>query len=152
MDFKNLKDSLLKVANQVIDKWVEVLQTSSFQISKIEELEALVETSKNYTSVSGKEYSKKAIVIVADLKSDFYKKLLYLFPILYTKAWSQNIGIKIVWSELAGLDREKLGITTIPMLLVFGNRQVYKSFAGEENIFKIVSKLSLDIEKQIEQL
>lgn len=152
MDFASFKKSLVDAANQVLDKWVEVLQTSSFTLKKVEEVEAFVELSKNYTSVSGKEYQKKAILIVVDEAADFFKKLLYAFPVLYTKAWSKNIPVKIVSGNLEWLDKTKYSITTIPTLLVFGNRQVYKSFAGEENIFKIVNKLSLDIEKHIEEI
>lgn len=152
MDFNNLKQSLLKVANQALDKGVEVLQTSGFHIKKLEELEAYIDTSKNYTSPSGKEYCKKSLLIVVDEKTDFYKKLLYAFPVLYTKAWSKNIQVKIISSTMEGLELAKYTVTTIPTLVVFGNRQVVKTFAGEENIFKIVNKLSLDIDKHIEEL
>lgn len=152
MDFASLKTNLLKTANQMLDKWVEVLQASGFNLSNLEDLEKLIETSKNYTSSSGKEYCKKALLIVCDSKSDFYKKLLYAFPVLYTKAWSKNIGVKIISPDVENFDKDKYQITTIPSLVVFGNKEVTKVFAWEEKILSIVNKLSLDLEKHLEEI
>jgi hypothetical protein len=126
---------------------------SNFTIKTLFELEDFIWKSKNYFSESSnKEETKKIICIFASKESDFFKKFLYELPVIYTKAWTRNIWIKLVESSLEWLDLSKYQIVSIPSLVLFENEKVVKVVATEEKINKIVKSLSLDIEKSIKDI
>jgi hypothetical protein len=46
-------------------------------------------------------------VIFSDTKSDFFKDLLYELPVLSTKAFSQNIALRLADISMKDLDAKK---------------------------------------------
>lgn len=157
MDFYKLKEQALAMKNKatssiwkVIDWWVKKLQWSEFVIKKLEDLDLFVEKSKSITAPTGKVFQKRVIIIFAEINSDFYKSALYEMPILYTKTWSQNIALKMSSINISEL--KKYNINSIPCLVVFENKSIYKIIEWEENINKLVKWFSLDINKLIEDI
>lgn len=156
MDFKKIKEKTLEVKNTLIkqaDKVVSLSRDMVVNTALIKEtkyLDEFIAKTANYINSTGKEVVKVGILLVIDTESDFYKKLLYVFPTLYTKGWSKNIDVKILASNTKDFEKEKYGISSIPSLLVFNNTKVFKQVDSEENILKIVRSLSLDLEKTIE--
>jgi len=160
MDFSKFKDKLsslkssaVKVYNETVEKSAVKLIGSNFTIKTLFELEDFIWKSKNYFSeASGKEEWKKIICIFASKESDFFKKFLYEIPVIYTKAWSRNIWIKLVESSFDWLDLPRFQISVLPSLVLFENEKVAKVVATEEKINKIINNLSLDIEKSIKDV
>ncbi|MFA5917211.1 MAG: hypothetical protein WC850_03145 [Candidatus Gracilibacteria bacterium] len=160
MDFSKLKEKFssfksdsLKLYNETVEKTAKKLIESNFTIKTLFELEDFIGKSKNYFSESSnKEETKRIICIFASKESDFFKKFLYELPVIYTKAWARNIGIKLVESSLEGLELSKYQIVSIPSLVLFENEKVVKVVATEEKINKIVKSLTLDIEKTIKDI
>jgi hypothetical protein len=79
------------------------------------DLEKFIEKSKPTTgkdSSTGKEktFKHQVIIIFTDTETDFFKELLYRLPILSTKAYSQNIGLKIADISMKDLDVKKYQI------------------------------------------
>lgn len=157
MDFSKLKEKALELKNKAttwiskfIDWRVEKLQESEFVLKKIEDLDAFVEKSKNSQTEDWIINVRRVIVIFSVLNTDFYKKILFRLPILYTKAWSCNILLKM--SALPKIDLEKYGINSFPSLALFENTKLVKVIEWEENIKKVVNSLSLDINKVINDI
>lgn len=158
MDFKKIKEKALEAKNALVkqaDKAVSFSRdkvVNAALIKEIKYLDEFIAKTANYTSSTGKEVVKIGILLVIDTESDFYKKLLYVFPTLYTKGWSKNIDVKMLASNTKDFEKEKYGISSIPSLLVFNNTKVFKQVDSEEKILKIVRSPSLDLEKTIEAL
>jgi len=151
--FSSIKSNTLRLYNETVDKTAKKLIESNFTIKTLFELQDFIWKSKNYFSESSnKEETKMIICIFASKESDFFKNFLYELPVIYTKAWSRNIRIKLVESSLEWLDLSKYQIVSIPSLVLFENEKVVKVVATEEKINKIVKSLSLDIEKSIKDI
>jgi len=149
----SIKSSTAKFYNETIENTAKKVVQSNFTIKTLFELEDFIWKSKNYFSeASGKEEWKKIICIFASKDSDFFKKFLYEIPLIYTKAWSRNIWIKLVESSFEGLDLLRFNVTVLPSLVLFENEKVAKVVATEEKINKIVNGLNLDIEKSIKDI
>jgi hypothetical protein len=96
-------------------------------INKIEDLEEFIKKSetKSFTSKETgetKKFIKKVIVIFADKDSDFMKKALIGLPVLITKAFSQNIPLKMCDIKLEEL--KKYDIKKLPTLVVFETEKI----------------------------
>jgi len=52
-------------------------------------------------------------------------------PVVYTKAWSQNVALKLLSSKTEGIDYTKyaLSLSQIPVCVVFADKKVYKIIA-----------------------
>lgn len=157
MDFSKFKEQALALKNKatssiwkVIDWWVKKLQLSEFVIKKIEDLDLFIEKSKSISTPTGKIFKKRVIVIFAEINSDFYKSALYEMPILYTKTWSQNIQLKMSCLNINEL--KKYNINSMPCLVIFEDKNIYKIIEWEDNINKLVKSFSLDINKLIEEI
>lgn len=145
-----LKDKAIDLTNKTLEKWAEAIQNSAFTINDLQTLNDFIAKSKNYyNDVTKKEVCKKVIVLFASKETDFFKKALYILPVVYTKSWTANISVKIVDSSIEWLDLTKYTITSLPSLVLFENEKVVKVVAGEEKINKIVTGLTLDIEKTV---
>jgi len=160
MDFKAIKEkaiqwkkSFIKAKNELVEKSAEKFRKSHSHIQKKEELDAFIEKSKTYANKEGKEIKKKIFLLVVDTKTEFYKKLLYMFPVIYTKAWSKDIAIKLIDKELSWFNyKEDYNVSVIPALLVFEEEKITHRIEGEENLRKLIKKMSLDIEKTIAEI
>lgn len=163
MDFASLKKKALKLKDQAVEKSQQAvdfgakkLSESGFVLKTPTELEAFIQKSKNSFSKGEqgekKEYKKRALVIFADTKSDFFEHMLYMLPVLSTKAFSQNIALKLADRDMKELDKEAYKIESGPALCVFENQVLIKTLSGEENIQKVVKSASLDISTTIDSL
>jgi len=145
-----LKEKALEIKDDLVEKWAESIAKSSLVLKEKEDLDKIIEktTPKEFTSKETGEkkvFKKYAVVIFVKKDTDFYKEALIEIPVLATKAWSQNIPLKI--TELS-----YKGVKNFPSLVVFENKKIYKTLEGEENIKKIVKNVDFDIIKQIENL
>lgn len=164
MDFKDIKEkakNLQKKAGDKLDEAIDYsakkLSSSSLTISTKKELEDFIEKSKTKEFIKKetwekKYYKHKVIVLFWEEKSDFFKDSLIELPVLATKAFSQNISLKIAKSEIKGVDLKTYNIEVFPCLVVFEEQKVYKKIEDKENIKKLVKSFNLDINKQIEEL
>ncbi|MCH2189064.1 hypothetical protein MK079_04535 [Candidatus Gracilibacteria bacterium] len=164
MDLNELKQKALEVKQKAEKKGQEMLDFSAQKLSESqltlkskEDLEAFIATSKNKTFTdpqtgNQKESKKTVFVVFADAKSKFFQDALYMFPVLWTKGFSQNISLKLAISNIRGVDTKEYGIKTFPSLVTFENTQVLKVVEGEEKIGKLVKNLNLDIKKDIESM
>ncbi|MDR1988526.1 MAG: hypothetical protein LBQ24_07605 [Candidatus Peribacteria bacterium] len=69
-----------------------------------------------------------------------------------TKAFSQNVVLKLAVSNIKDVDFKSYGITKFPSLVVFENTKVLKVISSKENIIKLVKSFKLDINKEIDSL
>jgi len=155
MDFWAFKDKALKFKNDMVEKWAKKLVESSMVINKIEDLESFIEKSKTKSFVSQetgetKKFIKKVIVIFWEKDSDFFKKALIQLPVLVTKAFSQNIPLKMCNIELK--DIKKYWVKSLPSLVVFETEEVINVINSEEGITKIVTWLTINIEEAIKNI
>lgn len=153
MDFAELKKKAIKFGNDMVETWAKKLAESSMVINKIEDLEKFIEKSKTKSFTSSetgitKEFIKKVIVIFAEKDSSFMKKSLVWLPVLITKAFSQNIPLKMCDIKIE--DLKKYDIKKLPTLVVFETEKIIDIVEWEEDINKITKSLSIDINKSIE--
>lgn len=135
----------------------KISESSNFSIKNLDDFEKLLEKSattefQNKETWEIKYFKHKSVVIIADEKTDFYKNISLLFPILKTKAFSQNMNIMLSKIEIEWLDyKETYKIEEFPTMLVFENKELYKKIIWKENIEKIAKSVKMNIEEQIEQ-
>jgi len=156
MDFASLKQKAIDMWKKAIDMWTEKLAGSNFTIDTVSELEEFIKTSKTTTFITQtweeKIYKHKSLAIFVDEKTDFFKKLLYMFPVLLTKSFSQNMKITLVKTSTEWLVLTNYRISEIPSLVIFEEEKFLRTISWEENILKLVKSLDLDINKQIENI
>ena len=91
-------------------------------------------------------------MIIADETSDFYKSISLMFPVLKTKAFSQNIIIMLSKQNIEWVNfEEEYWVTELPTMLVFEDKEIYKKIIWEKNIEKISKSFKMNIEESIEQ-
>lgn len=157
MDFQSLKNKIVKTKNKAIDFSAEKLWNSMFTIKNIEELNEVISKSKrtkftNKETWETKEYIKNSFVLFWDEGSNFFKEALVIFPVLATKAFSQNITLRLAKTNIKDLNFEFYQIKEIPSLVIFEDEKVKKVISGRENILKLVKSFNLDINKQVENI
>lgn len=163
MDFAALKkkalefkDKTLEFSKKTIEETAVKVSKSSLVIKNNDELEAIILKSQNTTFVSqewvSKVFTKRSILIVGDWEKEFFKQMLINLPILLTKAFSQDIALKLMDVKNKKIDISRYNLLEIPALIVFENKEVYKIIYSEENLKKVVKNLTLDINKSIEEL
>ena len=157
MDFAKLKSKLIETKNKAVEWSAKALWNSMFTIKNIDELNKTISKSKE-TSFTNKEtwetktYTKNSFVLFWDENSDFYKESLITFPVLATKAFSQNITLKLAKTNIENLKLEDYKVKEIPSLVVFENEKVKTVIALKENILKLVKSRNLDINSEIEKI
>ena len=152
-----LKDKALEVGENAVNYGASKIADSKLTLKSTQELEAFVATSKTSEgkdSKSGekKEFTRRVIIIFADPKWDFFKDLIYLLPVLSTKAFSQNISLRVADLRMKWLTKATYKIKDSPSLVVIENTKVVKVIEWEEKIQKVVKSLDLDINKVIQEL
>jgi len=164
MDFESIKQKAMKLkeqASQKIDEAVDYgakkLADSGYTISNKEEFEKIITKSKtteftNKETWEKKSYKHKTIIIFWEESSDFFKDALVNFPILVTKAFSQNIILRLAKSNITDVNLGEYKINSFPCLVVFEEEKVYKIIEWVNNIEKLVKSFDLDINKSIEEL
>jgi len=164
MDFKSIKEKALELKKQAsekiddaIDYSAKKLSESGLTISKKDEVDKLILKSKT-TSFKNKEtgeekiYKHRSIIVFWEEKSDFFKDALIHFPVLATKAFSQNITIKLSKEKIEGFNISDLWVKEFPAIVVFEEEKVLKVIHWKENILKLVKSINLDINKEIENI
>jgi len=157
MDFSKIKSKLIETKNKAVDKSAEFLWNSAFTIKTLESLNEIIKKSKKTTFTNKetwetKEFNKKIIVVFWDENSDFFKESLLSFPVLATKAFSQNITLKLAKTSIEWLKLEDYNIKETPSLLVFQDEKIIKVVSWRENILKLVKSINLDINSEIEKI
>lgn len=157
MDFKKIKDKIANKWKELVNNTARTLSSSSFTITSNEELKGFIKKSQNvdFENTKTKEkkvFTKRVLVIFWEEKSNFFRDALYQMPVLWTKAYSQNMYIKLAKSTIKLLKLENYKVKKLPSMVVFENTKVYKVIEGEENILKVVKALSLDINKTIDNI
>ncbi len=157
MDFAKLKNKLIETKNKAVESSAKALWNSMFTIKSIEELNNTISKSKQTTFTNKetwetKTYIKNSFVLFWDENSDFFKESLITFPVLATKAFSQNITLKLAKTNIENLKLEDYNIKEIPSLVVFENEKVKTVIAWKENILKLVKSTNLDINGEIEKI
>lgn len=164
MDLNSLKEKALKLkerASKTIDDSIiysaKKLTESSITISNKNSLDSIIKKSKtsfftDEKTGEKKTYKHKSIIIFWENNSFFFKKALINFPILVTKAFSQNISLKLAINKIKDVDLKEYWINSFPCLVVFENEKVYKIINGEKNIQKLVNSINLDINSEIEKI
>jgi len=165
MDFKELKEKALELkkkaseqTQKAINYSAEKLTESSLTINKKEDLDMIIKKSAttkftNKETWVEKEYKHKTIIIFADEGSDFFRKALYMLPVITTKAFTQSISVKLAKSKIdwVKLSDYNVKAKTLPCLVVFEEEKVLKTIEGIENILKLVKSFDLDINKLIDE-
>ena len=154
---QNLSSSAKSSSYEAVEYGKQKLANSRFMLDDIDEFEAFLDSSLPSEYVDGKSwqtktFTHKVIVVFADIESDFFSKMLYQFPILMTKAFSQNISLKLADIHMKGLHKTSYSIKSGPSLILVENRKVIKVLEWEESIQKVVKSLNLDINKTIATL
>lgn len=152
-----LKEKAVEMKNKTIDYSAKKLSQSHLVIRKKEDLDIIINKSLSTTFTNketgtSKVYEHKSIVIFAEENSDFFKDALYVFPVLATKAFSQNISLKIAISNIQDLDLNSYNVATLPSLVVFQEKKVINIIEWSENILKLVKSIDLDINKLINNI
>lgn len=165
MDFKAIKEKALKLKEKASEQTQKAiaysakkLTESKYTIETKEALDDIIKKSadtvfKNKETWKEKTNKHKSIVVFADEWSDFFEESLYALPVIATKAYTQNVPVrlakaKIKWVKLSDY---KVKAGTLPCLVVFENERVIKNIEGSENILKLVKSFDLDINKLIEK-
>ena len=154
---KVLKSSAKESSRSALSYGKEKLATSRFMLDDMDKVEGFIDMSLDSDFINKKSWEEKVfkhkiIIIFLDVKSDFFTRMLYQFPILITKAFSQNIALKLADIRMSGLNKKDYGISSGPSLVLIENKKVLKVIEGEENIQKVVKTLNLDINKSIDTL
>ncbi len=155
MDFAEFKKKVIKFKNDTIDKWAKKLAESWMVINTKDNLDIFIKKSETTSFTSQetwetKTFEKKVIVVFGEKDSDFFESALAKLPVLVTKAFSQNIPLKMC--DIALKDLKEYKIESLPSLVVFQTEKVAKIVEWEEKINTIVKSLSLNIEQAIENI
>ena len=157
MDFKKLKENVIKIKdktkeslNKAVDYWSSKISSTKLVLSTEKDLKLFIDRSKTVTNKDWKKFKKKIIVIFIEKTDSYYKKLMYDLLVLYTKAWSQNIFLKIC--DISKKDLKDIEVSSYPSLVVFETKKIIKVLEWEEKIKKVVKSFTLNINKTIDSL
>lgn len=147
---KEFKEKTVKAYNKTVDSQANKLIASNMTIKTLFELDSYISKTKlKFNSELWKDVAKQVIFIFADTKTDFYKKILYYLPLIYTKSWTWNLPIKFVDISMDWLDLNRFKISVLPSLVFVENVRIIKIISWEENILKILKWFNLNIEKSV---
>lgn len=144
-----------KFTNDTLENTWKKILNSKETIKDKKWFDLLVSKSKNkeFTNKDTwetKTFTKRSIMIIAKEDSDFFKSLVYEYPVLVTKAFSQNIYIKLSKEKVNWVNFDEYWVESIPCILVFENEKFLKLIDSKENIQKLVKSINLDINKEID--
>jgi len=107
MELKKLKEkvatlstSLKESSSSALNYSKTKLAASRFTLNTMDEVEAFIDKSMSTDFIEKKTgktktFQHKIIIIFLDIESDFFSQMLYQLPLLVTKAFSQNITLKL---------------------------------------------------------
>ena len=152
-----LKEKASEQTQKAIDYSAKKLTNSNYTIDKKEELDLIIKKSatttfKNKETWVEKQNKHQSVIIFADEWSEFFKEALYMLPVIITKAYTQNISVKLAKSKIewVKLSDYKVKAKTLPCLVIFEDEKVLTTIEWSQNILKLVKSLDFDINKIIE--
>lgn len=159
MDFQKFTNNLTKTASKALNNaatfGAEKIAASRITIDSKKELEDFIAESQTttYTKENGEEktFSHTVIVVFWKESSNFFKDALLHFPILVTKAFAQNIKLKLAKAEIKDVQLTDYNIQSTPAMCIFTNEKLVKTIQWEENIEKITKSFTIDILSEIEK-
>ena len=150
------KDKALELKQKSIDFTASKISSSNLVLKDENDFEWFLLKSANKTiskdDWEDKIFVKRVLVVVWNSEDDFFKDFILSIPVLLAKSFSQSIALKLIDTKNSKIDLKKYNLTQFPSLMVFENKQLYKTISWEENVKKVVNNLSLDINKIIEEL
>ena len=134
----------------------KISESSSVSIKSKEDLLKLIEKSKtteyqNPETWETKQFQHKTALIIADGKTDFYKRIVLQIPILKTKWFAWSIPVMLSKKEIEWIDYSEYWVKEYPTMLIFQEEQVLKQISWEENIEKISKSVKINLEEILEQ-
>lgn len=151
-----LKDKAVEITNKTVDATAKKVWESSLVLKIQLDFDEFILKSETKTFTNQawetKIFEKRCAVIAWDSEQNFFKEMLFSLPILLTKGFSQNLPIKMIDIKNKDISLEKYQLSEIPAMIIFENKEVYKTITWEDNIKKVVKSLTLDINKTIEEL
>lgn len=129
-----LKDSAVKYGNETLDKTANKLKDSSLVIKDLAELNKFVSENKH------------TLVIFWKSETEFYKKSILTFPVLFAKGWANNYKIKMY--DVVDFDsvKDNYKLEELPSMLIIEQGDIVEVVKWDENIMKVVKNLSLEVE------
>lgn len=154
--FNIFKTKVVEFKDKAIENTAEKISKSSLVLKSQQELDEFILTSKNKTFKNDKQEEKttikKSLLLVWNKETDFFKENLLNMPVILTKAFSQNIKIKMIDTSNKDINLLPYDLKETPAMIVFENTKVFKIIYSQENIKKVVKDLTLDINKTIQDL
>lgn len=86
--------------------------------------------------------TKRLILFFIDSTEPITKKLLLLFPIVFTKVWIESGTVKVVEKEGSDELRDLLEVPNTPMVLVFNNGECTNRVEDEVRIVELMKNFS----------
>lgn len=140
MDWKKLGSDAKVWADKakvMADKTIETSKVYT-EKAKVQSYDALVHsattglsTVEAYNDV--KDFKRLAIFSI-DQEQEITKKMLLLFPIVFTKAWVESGTVKVIEKKDTDDLRDTLEITKTPTVLVFEKGECIKRIEDEAEI------------------
>lgn len=147
MDFNELKKKALEFKDKAVETKDKLISMSA---DKISTSSVVIRDKKDIkkSDILEKfiEKNNKSAVLFAEDTEDFFKKALYMFPVIFTKGWAQNYALKIFAVKELSEINPKYNVTKLPTLIVFKGGVEEKRYEDEKEVMKVVKDLSLDIE------
>lgn len=154
--FNQFKEKAIEITDKTIEMTAKKISESTLVMKTQNEFETFISKSENKKFINDKWeekiFTKRVFIVFWDSKQDFFKEFMLSLPVLLTKSFSQNISFKVVDISNKEINYSLYELKDFPTLLVFENKEMYKSISWEENLRKIVNSLTLDINKTIEEL
>lgn len=165
MDLKTIKEKALELkekaslqTQKAIVFGAKKLSESKYTIETKEALDLIIKKSvsttfKNKETWENKIFKHRSIIIFTDDESEFLKEALYILPVIITKAFTQNITVRLAKLKINWVVLSDYNVNTnrLPCLVVFENEKVIKNIEWSENIIKLVKSFDLDINKLIDK-
>lgn len=150
--WEKTKETFNNATDYIWEKiWENALAKSKSEIDDIIEKSKTTEFFKQETWET-KFYKHKTILIVVDEKSEAFKDLSILYPIFKTKTFSQNMSILMSNFQIEDLNlQEKYELSELPAMIVFQDKEIYKTIFWKENIEKIWKTVKMNIEQTIDE-
>jgi len=141
MDFKKIKEEALKLKEKALKAWNEAFDStawkfrdSSFVLKGPEDLNNFVDMNKN------------KIIIFWKSDTEFYRKAVVIFPVIFTKAWTNNYKFRFFDVSDINSVPESFPLEELPTMFIIEDSEIIETISWEENVMKVVKKLGLDIE------
>lgn len=153
---KNFWKKTKETFNNALDYTAEKIWEKSLAKTK-KEVEDIIEASKTteffkQETWETKIYKHKTLVMVIDEKTDNFKDLSLIYPILKTKVFSQNMKIIMTNKEIEWWDlSQEYNLEKIPALLVFEDKKLTKTIIWKENLEKIWKSIKMNVEQTLDE-